>query len=991
MTSISQFAEHWPAISALLDEALSLPPPEREPWLERLDDTRSRHREALRSLLAHREAIETNDFLEHLPRLPVADAGPSGSGPAAGDSVGAYRLIEQIGQGGMGTVWLAERADRLMNRRVALKLPRAVWGDAFAERLARERDILSTLQHDHIARLYDAGIDAHGRPFLAMEYVEGDPLDAYVRARSPSIRDRVALLLQVMDAVSHAHARLVVHRDLKPGNILVTPDASVKLLDFGIAKLLVDDSAQPTALTELAGRALTLDYASPEQIRGQPLGTASDVYSLGVVAYELLADARPYRLTRATAAELEEAIAGVDPVLASDRAADRRVARVLRGDLDAILNKALKKAPADRYLTVQAFAQDLRRWLEGAPVEARPDRLGYRASKFVARHRLQVGAGVAVVLALVAGTSAALWQAREARAQAGLAREEAASAKAVQNFLESVFLASSGNQLDAKKARQTTAQELLDRGAERIDKELAAAPEARLRLYGTLADMYTQMTLHEKAIALDRRRMALAIERHGEASFEAVDAMTHLAGLLGLIDQRRDEQALLAKADAAVSAMRGDTSRARLAVDAAMADAWWRTDQPKALVYAQRAVTAARALGDRQQLVLSSQVLADILIRLGRNADAQAAVKEALALIERQPELGRNEQPMLLAKLAEMQTRAGQRRDAEATFAKAVALSRAGVGQEEDAYILANKMANSEYLNGRYVEGIATLQPVAQWIRRLKVDGPIGQYPASMLASLGRLLTVYGQPEEGLAIFDEALAFLAARSGSREVPPEQQGFVQALRTDALLDLGRLADADAAFAQASSLIGDSKFGLTNTLSIARRHLWVAEGRAADALKDFDGRPPPPGADPAAPFLRQAERAWLAVSAGQDGLARTEAEAALAGIEASAERPYLREAESKAAFALGSALLRLGDAQAALAPLRRAEALRRDMLDPARSLALADVLVALARAQAQVHALPAARKALAEARAIHATHRAIGEPRARALQAAAAALA
>ena len=454
------------------------------------------YRDSLRLLLKPRHGIETDDFLGHLPRFDIDAAQGPADGLGPGSQVGAYRLISEIGRGGMGTVWLAERSDGLMKRRVALKLPRVVWGDAFAERLGREREILATLEHQHIARLYDAGVDAQGRPFLAMEYVQGQSIDAYCREHSAGVRERIALLVQVMAAVSHAHARLVVHRDLKPGNILVTEDAQVKLLDFGIAKLLEGDRTRETALTELAGRALTLDYASPEQIRGEPLGTASDIYSMAVVAYELLAGMRPYRLKRVSAAELEEAIASAEPPLASASASDPRVARQLRGDLDSILNKALKKAPAERYLTMDAFAQDLQRHVQGEPVDARPDGWRYRASKFVRRYRLQVAAGMVVTVALVAGTSVALWQAREAglsatqaKAEAARAQVEAATAKAVQGFIESVFDANSSDQADPVAARATTARELLDRGAERIDRELVSAPEAQLRLYKLLAQM----------------------------------------------------------------------------------------------------------------------------------------------------------------------------------------------------------------------------------------------------------------------------------------------------------------------------------------------------------------------------------------------------------------------------------------------------------------------------------------------------------------------
>ena len=315
----------------------------------------------------------------------------------------------------MGAVWLAERADGHLKRPVALKLPRLAWGAGLTERLARERDILATLAHPHIARLYDAGIDQQGRPYLAMEYVEGKLIDVYCRERQLPLRERLALLLQVCDAVAHAHARLVVHRDLKPANILVTAEGQVRLLDFGIAKLMEGDRAEETALTQLSGRALTLDYASPEQIRGEPLGTASDVYSLAVVGYELLAGARPYRLKRGSAAELEEAIASADPPRASDAAAGLALKRSLRGDLDAILSKALKKDSAERYPTVATLADDLQRHLHGEAVLARPDSRGYRARRFVARHRVGVGAVVGVVAALGVGLVTALWQARQAR------------------------------------------------------------------------------------------------------------------------------------------------------------------------------------------------------------------------------------------------------------------------------------------------------------------------------------------------------------------------------------------------------------------------------------------------------------------------------------------------------------------------------------------------------------------------------------------------
>lgn len=448
-------AQAWPVISALFDQALSLPVEEREGFVTSLSGEQAVHREPLRKLLASAARAETDDFLDKLPKFARTGQAPELAELSAGKVIGAYRLLSELGVGGMGTVWLAERADGALKRKVALKLPHLTWAPGLAERMARERDILASLEHPHIARLYDAGVDQHSRPYLALEYVEGQPIDAYVRAKALSIRERLALILQVASAVAFAHSRLVVHRDLKPTNILVTAEGQVRLLDFGIAKLMEGDRAAETQLTQLSGRALTLDYASPEQIRGQPISTASDVYSLGVVAYELLASAKPYKLKRGSAAELEEAIATVDAPKASDAALNPAVKRELRGDLDAILNKALKKSSTDRYPTLDAFAEDVRRYLTGQTVTAQPDSARYRFVRFIARHRVPViaagttvgafglafgaGATTLTILALLIGIAAALWQAKRAGTQADLARRQAARSGALTEFMFDTF------------------------------------------------------------------------------------------------------------------------------------------------------------------------------------------------------------------------------------------------------------------------------------------------------------------------------------------------------------------------------------------------------------------------------------------------------------------------------------------------------------------------------------------------------------------------
>jgi eukaryotic-like serine/threonine-protein kinase len=413
----------WAALRRLLDRALALPAGERLAWLATLHGDDAAFVPRLRSLLEapalEPPGVSTVDFA---PPPPV-DAAP----------VGVYRRLRLLGEGGMASVWLAERTDVLQQRKVALKLPHGglLQRGAFAERLAHEREILATLEHPSIARLYDAGVSAEGQPFLALEHVEGQTITAYCSERALDVPACLQLVLQVADAVAHAHARLVVHRDLKPSNILVTPDGRVKLLDFGIAKL-VDDGGAASALTQACGHALTPDYASPEQIAGTPIGTASDVYSLGVVLFELLTGERPYRLRRGTRAALEEAIVEAAVPRPSSVAADARRRRVLRGDLDTIVLKALKKAPAERYASVTAFADDLRRFLQRRPVLAQPDGWAYRLRCFVGRNRFGVAAAALVCVAVLGGSAAAVWQAARATA-------EQRRAEAVKEVVTSIF------------------------------------------------------------------------------------------------------------------------------------------------------------------------------------------------------------------------------------------------------------------------------------------------------------------------------------------------------------------------------------------------------------------------------------------------------------------------------------------------------------------------------------------------------------------------
>ena len=411
--------DQWQAVSPYLDQALSLTEEQRAPWLASLweqDPALARH---LQTLLEEHRALAQDGFLEQGPVAAPDELG------RAGRQIGAYTLVSTIGQGGMGTVWLAERSDGRFERRAAVKfLSLGVTGRGGEERFKREGSILGRLAHPHIAQLLDAGVSQQGQPYLVLEHVEGEQIDEYCDQRMLDVEARVRLFLDVLGAVAHAHANLIVHRDLKPSNVLVRNDGQVKLLDFGIAKLLEDEgqAAASTLLTQQAGGALTPAYAAPEQVTGAPVTTATDVYALGVLLYVLLTGQHPAGPATRSPADLVKAIvdtepahassvvtaAGAETELATGNAAKRastpdKLRRLLRGDLDTILAKALKKNPQERYASVMAFADDLRRYLGHEPISARPDTVAYRAGKFLRRHWLPVAATALVVASLAGG------------------------------------------------------------------------------------------------------------------------------------------------------------------------------------------------------------------------------------------------------------------------------------------------------------------------------------------------------------------------------------------------------------------------------------------------------------------------------------------------------------------------------------------------------------------------------------------------------------
>lgn len=509
--------ERWAEVSPHLDHLLSLSEAERSVWLTNLEAEKPELAELLRSLLEEHREAEKKGFLESpLPHIP-----PDTS--LHGKTIGAYTLISPIGQGGMGSVWLAERSDGRFERRVAVKfLHFSVAAHGGVERFKREGRILGQLSHPNIAELIDAGVSSTGEPYLVLEHVDGLPIDEHCNQHRLDVHARIRLFFEVLSAVGKAHASLIVHRDLKPSNVLVRKDGTVKLLDFGIAKLLADEitPAAATQLTLDGGAALTPLFAAPEQVTGAAITTATDIYALGALLYLLLTGQHAVGVQHSPA-ELVKAIAETEPRRASDAitadgskeipeqratTADR-LRRQLRGDLDTIVAKALKKSPGERYGSVSAFAADLQHYLGNEPISARPDTFRYLARKFVRRNRTVVALSSIALIAVLAGIAATLFQARTARRQRDFAFHQLARAERVNEL--NWFLLS-----DAQaSAAPVSVAELLQRAEQIVEREdYSKDPANHVELLLSLADQYSnasnsakQRQFSDEAYQLSRR------------------------------------------------------------------------------------------------------------------------------------------------------------------------------------------------------------------------------------------------------------------------------------------------------------------------------------------------------------------------------------------------------------------------------------------------------------------------------------------------------
>ncbi len=805
--------ERWEEVDDLFGQALDLAVEERPEFLAEACSGDSELLDTLSRLLdsAERGAERFAGPGSELLRAALADPTPErAAAPGPGTTMGSYRLLREIGRGGMARVFEAERADGAFDRRVAIKVLGGVDSAELGRRFVAERQILSSLSHPHIARLLDGGTADDGRPFLVMELVEGESLVAYADRSQLGVTDRLELFTQVIEAVQYAHTRLVVHRDIKPSNVLVEGDGGVRLLDFGIARLL-DEGADPNLATRPATRWMTPEYAAPEQILARPITTATDVHALGVLLYELLTGHRPFGGTERRGFELERAICEEVPAAASTPAVrtssrergesvapdpstlaarrdstPERLRRRLSGDLDAILAKCLRKDPEERYHSAQELYDDLRRHLSGFPVLAREGLMAYRAKKFVGRHR--VAAAVAAVAVAGFSTFTALLAAERNRAAeaAALAATEAENAQLIVDFLADVFRGRDPNQAPADTF---TARELLEWGVERVDVEFADRPELQADLFLVLGDARRNLGNLEEAVGLIDQAVALRAEALGPTSPEVAEALVRL----------------------------GETLRSGREFPAA-----------------EEAYTDAIALldgldGHEPMLASALTGLSSSLVNLRQPDTAEVLLRRALAL---RTEPGSRETISELLQLAVLLRNQGKLEEAEAMYVEGIPAYRLLPDREDGQ--LAIHLNNLGYLRRVQGDWEAAQESYSEALRLMTSTFGRGHPNALLVASnLAGALDQAGQQQEALEVLKASLA------AAMEQWPEGHWRVAARREsvgDALLRLGRRAEALPFLADA---------GAYYELELGTDHDWTSFAFARIAVMrllegDVDGR-------------------------------------------------------------------------------------------------------------------------------------------------------
>jgi eukaryotic-like serine/threonine-protein kinase len=789
------------ALDDLVQTGLDRDPSDRRAWFDSLAIDDARLRELLERALFPNVKEETHAFLDRPPVIEVAAADAHQFALAPGQLIGPYCLVALLGEGGTASVWRATRSDGVLKRDVALKLPYFIGNShGWYERVARERDILASLNHANIATIYDAGVEPNGRPWLALELVDGKAVDQFCRDHALPVDDRIGLFVRIARAVEHAHARGIIHRDLKPANILIDDNGQPKLLDFGIAKLLDTADASvsgvdETLLTRLHGRPLTPGYASPEQKRGETITTGADVYALGVVLYELLVGARPN--ADPSAAGERDANPRIDLRAAAKANSDRAAVGTLRDDLNAIIQKALHGDLSKRYGTVNAFADDLERYLRREIVVAQPDSGWYRAAQFVRRNKVIVGASAAVAASLVIGSGVAIWQAREAQTQQVVAQNEAQRANATRKFLLALFDPGLDDATTAKIKRKQSVEQLLAEAAKKIETEFADQPRAKVEMLKAIGSLHFELQLHASAYSLAKQRLDLLTE-NGASAAELASARLDLAQVL--TSQGKEDQAI-STLGSALAALNGLPGR--------------EAERLRATAQLYRANVSVQK-GDMSGVVAEA-------------ANAAAAL-EAAAPNER-------EHIQAIALHAYGLLASGKVQDSIRIFGEA--LDRHSKGSAPSAYVEAA-------LRTQYSEALSVAQRIDEAISEAKKSVAIANRSAGETSYIGgrtaywagKLLVGAGQIAEGLALLRSANKTFSRLEDDAD--PQQLVVTRAFLVEGLLASGQLAEANQAADELRKIL--ARYAADNRLIAARSIAdgWLAQleranGRFEDAAR------------------------------------------------------------------------------------------------------------------------------------------------------------
>ena len=822
--------ERWRRINELFEQEAGLDPAGRTARLEAASGGDPELRGEVERLLAADQ--QAGSFLENLVRWTAEDLSTGGDLPAD-RRIGPYRIEREIGQGGMGTVYLAERADGVFEKEVAVKVVRRGFDTADAlRRFELEQRILARLEHPGIARLYDAGATEEGLPYVVMEHVEGLPIHRWCEEHRLAVAERLKLFLEVCAAVHYAHQNLVAHRDIKPSNILVDAAGRPRLLDFGIAKLLSpegEDAADPTRAVQ---RPMTPGYASREQIRGEPVTTASDVYSLGVLLYELLAGRQPFVLAGLSPREIERIVseetaqppsrAAVSPELLAGRPEGaERLRRLLAGDLDRIVLKAMHKEPGRRYATVDQLADDIRRHLTGLPVLARGDSFWYRTGKLVRRHKL-AAALVLVVVAAGLGTAVlAVERARALdRATASLVRadREAAKAREATDLLVELFKVSDRRETAGETV---TAQEVLSQGTRRVEAEVAKQPEVAGELLGTIGRVYINLGLPREAVPVLRRAFTTARRAHGPRHPDVAKALDDLAEALREDGQYAAAEPLVRHALALRRDLLGEEHPDVAASLGNLGVLLFRSgNYPAAEAALTEALALRRRLDERVPLGDSLTDLASLYLAKAEYDRAELLFREAVEVYRRQ--LG-PEHPITATGLNNLGItlyRKGDFAAAEPLLREALRLQRRDLGDDDPA--VAGSLEN---LAGMLAErgDVTAAEPLAREAlalqRKLGDRNPI---VARCTNSLAVLLHYRGDLAAAERLFREALVL------RREILPPEHPDIAA----SLLGLGAVLADRGEEKAAESLLREA-------LAIRRRVLQPGHWRIATVESELGG--------------------------------------------------------------------------------------------------------------------------------------------------------